>query len=447
MDIYEFQKRLFEKGKQYGFSEMEVFYSSNKSTTVSVQNTVVVDYKIAEVLGLSFRGMYMDKLGYSYSENISEESIDYILKEALENAQVIEVQDEEELFESIEQYGSVNAYSESLANLSVETMIESALQMEKTAHQADARVKQVLECNVSKAVYEVSIMNTKGLNCHSKSSSASAVVYVMASEDEQAATGFYFDFTLTDFARLDVNHIAKTAVAEAVSKLGAVSLPSGSYPIIFRYDTATTLLGSLVSNLSGENVEKGLSKLQHKLNEKIAGSNIDLFEDPLMVGAPGATTFDAEGFPTRKTILIKSGTLLSFLHNRKTAKKVGAQSTGNASKHSYRSTIAVGPHNVYLKPGRRSVDELVQSTEEGIFIIELQGTHAGINSVSGDFSLYAGGFLIENGKLTKPVNQITVSGNIFDLMNHVDELANDLIIRGNITAPSIKVNRLAISGQ
>ncbi|MGG4132500.1 TldD/PmbA family protein [Paenibacillus illinoisensis] len=447
MNIYEFQKGLFEQGKQYGFSDMEIFFSSSKSTSLSVQNGTVKDYNITESAGLSFRGIYKEKMGYSYSEKISVESIDFLLKEALENAEVIEIDDEEELFESSERYEAINNYSEDIALLPVEKLIESAFAMERTVLQADSRIKQVLDCTASKNLYEVAIMNTKGLNCYSQGSTASAAVYVMASEGGQTSTGFYYDFTLTDFSEIDVHHIADTAAAEAVSKLGAESLPSGSYPVIFRYDTATNLLGSLVSSLSGENVEKGLSKLRDQLNKKVLGSNINIIEDPLMIGAPGAAAFDAEGYPTQTTSLVEAGKVLSFMHNRKSAKKAGVSSTGNASKYSYRSTVAVGPHNVYLKPGERGVDEIIKDTEKGIFIIELQGTHSGINSVSGDFSLYASGFLIEDGILIKPVNQITVSGNIFDALNNVDEIGNDLVIRGSVTAPSVKVRSLAIAGQ
>lgn len=234
---------------------------------------------------------------------------------------------------------------------------------------------------------------------------------------------------------------------EAVSKLWAESIQLGNYPVIFRHNTATELFASFISSFSGENVEKGFSILKGKLGQTIAGHNINVIEDPLMEGAPGAEGFDAEGYPTKRVLLVKNGKLLNFMHNRKTSKKAGTSSTGNASKNGFNSTVTVGAHNVYLKPGDKGLEDIIKETQDGLFIIELHGTNAGINSVSGDFSLYAAGFLIEKGKLTHPVNQITVSGNIFKVMNNLDEIANDLIIKSSVTSPSVKVRSLSISGK
>lgn len=447
MDIFKFQKELFQKGKQYGFNNMEIFYKLDSSTSIGVQKNTVKDYKIAETYGVSFRGIYKDKMGYSYVEKISKESIDFLLKEAMENAKTIEVDEEEELFEGSEKYETVNKYSEALAKIPVQELIESAFKLEKAALEADSRIKQVLECNISRYIYENAIINTKGLNCYSKGCIVSAAVYVMASDEMQTSTGFEYDFTLRDFSKLNFKDIAEKAAMEAVSKLGAESIQSGNYPVILRRNTATELFASFMSSFSGENVEKGFSVLKGKLGQTITGHNINVIDDPLMEGAPGAEGFDAEGYPTKRVLMVEGGKLLSFMHNRKTAKKAGTNSTGNASKDGYNSIVTVGPHNVYLKPGNKRLENIIKETQNGLFIIELQGTNAGINSVSGDFSLYASGFLIEKGELTHPVNQITVSGNIFDLMKNLDEIANDLIIKGSVTSPSVKVKALSISGK
>ncbi|NFI39743.1 TldD/PmbA family protein [Clostridium botulinum] len=447
MDIFKFQKELFQKGKQYGFNDMEIFYTLNSSTSIGVQKNTVKDYKIAETYGVSFRGIYMDKMGYSYVEKISEESIDFLLKEAMENAKTIEVDDEEELFEGAEKYETVNKYSEALVKIPVQELIESAFKLEKAALEADSRIKQVLECSISRHIYESAIINTKGMNCYSKGCIVSAAVYVMANDEMQTSTGFEYDFTLSDFSKLNFKNIAKKAVVEAVSKLWAESIQSGNYPVIFRHNTATELFASFISSFSGENVEKGFSILKGKLGQTIAGHNINVIENPLMEDAPGAEGFDAEGYPTKRVLLVKNGKLLNFMHNRKTSKKAGTSSTGNASKNGFNSTVTVGAHNVYLKPGDKGLEDIIKETQDGLFIIELHGTNAGINSVSGDFSLYAAGFLIEKGKLTHPVNQITVSGNIFKVMNNLDEIANDLIIKSSVTSPSVKVRSLSISGK
>jgi len=447
MDIQDFQEKLFEKGKDRGFGDMEIFYSSNKSTAVNVLNHEVKSYVITEQCGVSFRGLYKNNMGYSYTEKIDEKSIDFLVVEAMGNAEIMEMDDQEELFAGADHYETLDRYSQAVANVSPQELIDAALTMEDAALAADALVKRVIQCATVKSEGETIIRNTKGLNCHSKYTNLSAGIYLMAADEKQTATGGEYDFTLKDFTKLNFKEIAETAASEAVSKLGADSIQTGNYPIIFRYDTATQLVRAFMTNLSGEVVEKGFSRLQDKLGEKIAGDNVTIIDDPFMADVPGAAAFDAEGYPTSKNELIKAGKLLRFMHNRKTGKKAGTQSTGNAGKSSYSAPVSVGPHNLYLQPGEVSLTEIIENTATGIFIVELQGANAGINAVSGEFSLYGMGFLIENGVLGRAINQITVAGNLYEILNNIEAIANDMHIKDTVSSPSIKVKSLTISGK
>lgn len=448
MDIHEFQKIVFKKGKQNGFDEMELYYSIKKSTKVSVSDNEVKEYSISEQGGVFFRGIYHNNMGCSYTEKIDAMSSDFLIDQAMSNAEILEIDDQEELFQGAAYYETLNRYSEAIANVSSQELIEVALAMEHTALTVNPLVTKVIRSDVEKSECEIVIANTMGLNCHSKDTYISAGLYLMASNGEQTTTRREHDFTFKDFLTLNINGIAAKAAKEAVAKLGAESIDSGNYPIIFRYDTASKLLNSFVKNFSGEAVDKEFSRLHGKLGEKIAGDNITIIEDPLMQAAPGATAFDAEGYPAKKYTLIYEGKLLSFMHNRKTAKKAGTESTGNAIKNSYRATALAGPHNVYLKPGKALLDDIIRETTRGIFIVELQDAAViGINSLSGDFSLSAIGFLIENGKLSRPVNQITIAGNLYEMLNSIEEIAEDLQIKDTVSSPSVKVKTLTVSGK
>lgn len=447
MSIIDFKDSLFKKGKDIGFGDMEIYYSKNKTTRINVLKKKVESCSINEDAGVLFRGIYNGKIGYSYTEKIDEYSVDFLLNVAKSNSEAIEMIEKYELFEGADKYESLKQHSLALEDTSIEKLTDAALKMENYALNDDSRVIRVIQSIVEKQSSEISIINTKGLNCHSKQNAVFAYVYLMASDGKDTTTGLEYDLTIKDFSEIDVKKIAKKAVDESINKLGSDSINSGMYPVIFRNDTAKHLLNSFVSSLSGETVEKGLSKLDGKLNQKIVGSNISIIDDPLMEGTIGAKAFDAEGYPTRKVEIVKDGKLLEFLHNRKTALKAGTVSTGNASKKEYKSDITVGPNNVYLKPGKEDVDSIIKKTENGLFIIELQGMHTGINTVSGDFSLPASGFLIENGVITKPVNQIVIAGNIFELLNNIDEIANDLNIKSPVSCPTIKVKSLSIAGK
>ncbi|MCQ1530468.1 TldD/PmbA family protein [Lutispora saccharofermentans] len=430
MDISKLQERLFDKGKQIGFGDMEIYYSSGRSTAVKVWNKEIRGYEIREQSGVSFRGLYNNKMGYSYTEKLDDKSADFLLDEAIKNAKSLEINGVEELFGGADHYEKLDNYSEALAELSTEAMIRWAFEMENAALESDSRIKRVIECVVSNTCGETAIINTRGLNCRSKYADAAGGIYVMAGDGKQTATGFESDFTLQDVSKLNFKEIGEKAAREAVSKLGASSIESGNYPVIFRYDTATQLLGAFVSSLSGEAVEKGFSKLEGRLGEQIAGINVTIIEDPLMKNVPGSAAFDGEGYPTRRFELVKEGRLMTFMHNSKTARKAGTLSTGNARKGGYRGTVNVGPHNIYLKPGSLPLEAMIEKTQKGILIVELQGANAGINFVSGNFSLYAIGHLIDDGKLVHPVDQITVSGNIFEILSDIEEIGGDLRIRG-----------------
>lgn len=426
---------------------MEIYYSFSNNISVNVLDNKIENYKISEGSGLSLRGIRNDSMGYAYTEKLDEKSIDFLIKEAKENAEILKNAAVEELFEGAAQYANLDHYSESIINLQPQELIRAALEMENIALKADLRIKEIISCNVSKSQGEIVIANTKGLNCRSKYAYISGSIYLMAGDGEQTSTGFEYDFTLRDISELDIHKIANKAAKDAVSKLGADSIDSGDYTVIFRNDTATELLGSFIGNFSGEIVEQGFSKLKDKLGEKIAGVNITIIDDPLMKTSPNAQAFDDEGYPTRKIELVKDGILLSFMHNRKTAKKAGTESTGNAARDGYYGDVSVGPHNLYLKPGEESFDEIMRNTKKGILIVELQGVDNGTNALSGDISLLSNGFLIENGKIGRPINQIVVSGNMYEILNNIEEIASDLRIQSSVTSPTIKVKSLAVSGK
>jgi len=449
LNIGQFQQALFAKGFEAGFSEMEIYYSSGRSTSVSVFKGEIDTYTIVDNGGLTFRGLINGKMGYASTEKIAPDSIEFLLEEAGSNAGILENEEHEELFAGSESYPELGPASVNLINTPAEKLIDAALSLERIALETDSRIEMVRRSSASISESEVMIVNTKGLNCHQKRSSGSCSVYMLAKESkdaEQTVTGGWFDYSLRDFDEIDVEAVAKRGVREAVSKLGASTAASDEYPVILRNDAATNLLASFASVFSAESVDKGLSRLKGKLGESIAGSNISLIDDPLMEQVSSARSFDAEGSATARHELIKDGRLLTFLHNRKTARKAGVAGTANAAKNGYKGQIQVSHHNLYIAPGESSLEQIIKDTQRGLMIVELQGLHSGTDATSGNFSLAAVGYYIEDGKVVRPVNQITVSGNFFDLLNGVETIGNDVRFIGSCTSPSLKVTSLSVSG-
>ncbi|MEW4370354.1 TldD/PmbA family protein [Paenibacillus kandeliae] len=446
MNITDFQQHLFDQGKVYGYTEMEVYYSASRSTAAVVRKGEVDSYRVAETQGLSFRGLINGQMGYASTEKIAADSIPFLLDEAAGNAGILEIADDSDLFAGSVSYPQLNTYSESIIQTSPETLIAAATRLEQLVLDRDERITMVRQSSASVREHELLIANSKGLHCHQRDSVGSVSVYVLAGADSETVSGGWFDYDLRDFDDISIEDVAAKAVHEVVSKLGATPVPSDNYPVILREDAASALLSAHTSAFSAEQVEKGFSSLVGKLEQSIAGSNITLIDDPLMEHVPGTTMFDAEGVAASPHTLIQNGVLKTFLHNRKTAAKAGLSTTANASKGGYKGKLGISYHNLYLQPGTRNLDELIASIDKGVLITELQGMHAGTDPTSGNFSLACLGYLIENGTIARPVNQITVSGNFYELLNDVEELGSDLRFTGSCTSPSLKIGSLSISG-
>ena len=256
---------------------------------------------------------------------------------------------------------------------------------------------------------------------------------------------------LKDF---DIKAIAADAVENAVSTIGAGSVPSGKYTAVISNKTMATLLMTYSSVFSAEAAQKGLSLLNGKEGEKIAADFITIVDDPMYHDNVIKRTFDGEGVATYAKNVVEKGVLNTLLHNLKTAAKAGVKSTGNAGRPSYASVISVSPFTFYIQPEgnvqekAQVPEELLRKAENGVYVTDVTGLHAGANPVTGDFSLSAKGFLITEGKKGAPVKNFTVSGNFFELLKNVEILGRDLdFVQGTFGSPSVLVRELAIAGK
>lgn len=439
-------KILFEKGKEAGFDDMEVYYQKNKSFNIKIFESEILSYSIAEQEGLSFRGLFNDKMGYAYTEKVDKTSVDMLVREAKINAEIIDSDDEEFIFEGSEEYKQVENYNPSLENVSTEEKIELAFALEKAAQDFDKRVEKVDPCMYSESFSESIVVNSKGLELKDRSNLAILYAGVKVKDGEDIKTSSSYKMT-NDFTKFDVEEIAKEAVEEGIAMLNAKPIGSGDYRTVLRYDVASDFLESFTSIFSAEAVQKDLSRLKGKLGEKISNEIITIVDDPFMKDGIASTGFDSEGVATTYKKLIDKGVLKTFIHSLKTAKKDGVEPTGNGFK-GYKSSISIGPTNMYMEAGQTSFDDMISDIDKGLMVTEVQGLHSGLNTISGDFSLSASGFVIEDGKIGRPVNQITIAGNFFDMLNDVEDLADDIKFgMSAIGAPSMKIKTLSVAGE
>jgi len=448
MNFDAFKTELFERAKARGFADCELFYSGGTSFSVRVLNGEINEYKNTASEGVGFRGTYEGKVGYSFSEHMAAEVVEPMLDNAAANAGIIEEAEVEKLYPGDEKYPEVDSFNPKLDEVTADQKIEWALAMEKYAKSIDPRVKLADHCTLATSETSMSIANSYGLNLSQKRNMAMAFMIARVEENGITKSGYEY-WNGRDFADFDYKKLAESAVKKAISYLGASSMESGDMPVVFDNNSVQSIFGVFSGIFMAENGQKGFSLLtKDRLGEQIAAPFITLRDDGVCEKSLGSMAFDAEGVATRQKAIIENGVLKSLMYNTKSAAKDGVKSTGNASKPGFGGAIGTSYTNFYLVPSEEA--DLTKKVTKGVFITEMAGLHSGVNPVSGDFSVSADGFVIEDGKVGRPVEQITVAGNFFELLKNIETVGSDIRFRsmgqGGIGMPSVLVNGLRISG-
>ena len=439
-----FINKLFEKASLKGIDEFEIYFLSNLNTSIKIYQGKIENFSNNQNQGISFRGMVDGKMGYSYSESMEDEDIDFLINEVIENASCIESLDKQFIYGEKTNYTDTITYSSAIENLDTDLVKDFLIKMEEYALSIDERVKKVNFCSFAMGSGEKIIKNSKGLELHSKENICYTYISVIAEENGVVKTGSHFQLG-RDFAKFDYKELSEVAVKRALNKFGTITLNEVPKTCVIENLAFSSLLGAMSNIFSAEAVQKNISKLKGKLNEPIASSIVTLVDDPFLKDGLANSSFDDEGVPTSHKEIIQDGILKTYLYNLKTAYKDGVSSTGNGVKGSYKGTVGISSFNLYIKPSSKSFDKMIENIKEGIFITDFAGLHSGLNTISGDFSLAGEGFYIKDGKIDRPLNQITISGNFFELLKNIKDIANDIKFSfSSVGSPSIMVKGLKV---
>lgn len=442
-----FKKKLFETAAAEGISDIELYYSRSKSDSISVYKSNVENFESSNKSGIGIRGLYNGVMGYYYSEIIDEKDIPQIIDSIKQNAGIIDSEDEEFIYGGSESYAKVNVYNDSLNGFSVDDRIAAAIEMEKTALEYDSRIKSVSSAVIATGESEIYISNSKGLDLSEKSNYLMAYIELIARQDD--STKEKGDIWIGNSpAELDVQKLAKSAADKAISALCGSPVSSGIKNIIIQNEVFAEILGCFVGSFYAESVQKGFSLLKGKLGDKIASDKVSINDDPLLEGGMSTTSFDSEGVATYNKAVVENGVLKTYLYNLKSAHKDGVSSTGNGFKSSYKGTVNTSATNFYINTGSSNMTQLKDNLCDGLIINDVAGLHSGANVITGDFSLAASGFLVENGEIVRPVEQITIASNFFEMLRNISEVGNDLYFTSyGIGSPSVIVKGINVSGE
>ncbi len=434
-------EKLFDLAKSKGIKDIQVYYSGGTEFDIEVFKGSVEKYSIADSARLSAKGIYNGKMGTVSTEVINEEVFDFIVDSIISAASVIDSEDEVFIYEGDKEYKKLEGLlNQGLDEVSPAKKIEDTKRFEELVMAQDERITMV-QAFYGEGTTKVSIQNSKGLNLTKEVNNAMLGAFIIATDGKDQRTAYEYKQSNV-YEDFDLEQMAKDGAEKACALLGAVPCESGEYEIVLKNSASSSLLGPHISMFSAESVQKDVSLLKGKVGEQIGSELITLVDDPFMKKSAKSGAFDDEGVATTYKELIKKGELTGFMHNLKTAKKDNTKSTGNGFNR------GITPSNFYFQPGEASFDELVKGMKKGLVITDLAGTHAGCNPISGDFSLQASGFLVENGEIVHPVALITVAGNYLSMLQDVEAVANDLKFSfGFVGSPSLKIKSLKVSGK
>ena len=232
--------------------------------------------------------------------------------------------------------------------------------------------------------------------------------------------------------------VGRYAAQRALSRLGSRKIPTTQCPVLFESTLAAGLLGGFVQAVSGGSLYRKSSFLLDSLGKMVFPKHIDILEDPFILGGKGSSPFDEEGVRVAPRKVVQGGRVQGYFLSSYSARKLGMKTTGNAG----------GSHNLVmtsrLTQASDNLDAMLQKLGTGLFVVELMGQ--GVNYVTGDYSRGASGFWVENGKIAFPVHEITIAGNLKDMLKGIEAVGADAYSYGAKTVGSILVNRMKVAG-
>jgi PmbA protein len=309
-----------------------------------------------------------------------------------------------------------------------------ALQAEDAARQLDRRISNSEGATVSSAAAAQAYANSHGFSGVYATSSHSISCSVVAQQNGTLERDYWFTLSRDPEALEAADEVGREAARRALRRLGARQPRTCRIPVIYPAYLARGVFGHLVAAVRGTSQYRKASFLLNASGERIFPEHLEITEDPLMPGAIGSAPYDDEGVRTRTRTLVAGGVLQGYVLSSYSARRLGLATTANAG----------GVHNLIVRPTVASLNDLLQAHPRMFLVNELLGQ--GVNTVTGDYSRGAAGFLIERGEVGEPVHEVTIAGNLRDMFLRIEAVGPDVDRRGSILSGSILVEEMTVAG-
>jgi PmbA protein len=316
----------------------------------------------------------------------------------------------------------------------------------------DAAIELAIECEDAARSYHVEISNSEGasVNTHQgihvmgnslgflqgyQSTRHSLSCSVLAQRGDSMQRDYWYSVSRNAQNLESAVSIGHKAAERALRRLAGRSLSTRQCPVLYSAEIASGLLSSFIGAISGGNLYRKSSFLLDAIDRQIFPEFVHIHEQPHLIGALGSAAYDGEGVATTARDIVSAGVLRSYVLSTYSARKLGLHSTGNAG----------GVRNLTIDSGTLDFQGMLKQLGTGLLVTELMGQ--GVNMVTGDYSRGAAGFWVENGEILYPVEEITIAGNLKDMLRNIVAVGNDVEYRGNVRTGSILVERMSIAGE
>ena len=457
LDLESLAADVVAQAMKAGASDAEAVAREGDEFSVNVRMGEVETLKESGSRGLGLRVFLGKRSASASTSDLTPDGIRQLVDGAMALAKVTEEDafnglPETDEFGSIETRNGVNdlhLYYDDVYSLSGPERIEWARRCEAAAMGADPRITNSDGGSFDAATGRRVLANSRGFVGSYRTSYAgvSAAPLAMDADGKMQRDGWWS--SARSFALLESPEaVGLEAARRTVRRLGARRMPTQRVPIVFAPEVARSLVGSVFEAASGDSIWRSASFLAGKLGEPIAVPALTIVDDHAMLltngaGGFGTSPFDGEGLPSQRNIVVEAGVLRTYLLNTYAARKLGMKSTHNAAR-GLAGAPGIGAGNLYVEPGTLTPEQIIGDIAAGFYVTSLMGF--GVNVVTGDYSRGATGLWIENGQLTHAVEEVTVAGNLAEMLMNVTAIGNDLVFRGSVASPTLRIDGMTVAG-
>ena len=452
LDLESLATDVVAQAMKAGASDAEAVAREGDEFSVNVRMGQVETLKESGSRGLGVRVFLGKRSASTSTSDLTADGIRQLVDGAMALVNVTEEDAFSGLPETAE-FGALSSdlhlYDEDVYSLPGPERIEWARRAEAAALEADARITNSDGGSFDAATGRKAMANSRGFVGGYRSSYAGVSAAPLAKDANGAMQRDGWWSSARRLKDLDSPEaIGKEAARRALRRLGARRVPTQRVPIVFAPEVARSLIGSIFEAASGDSIWRGASFLAGKLGEQIAAPSLTIIDDntmllPTGMGGFGTSPFDGEGLPSQRTVVVEAGVLRNYLLNTYTARKLGMKSTHNASR-GLAGAPGIGCGNLYLEAGMLTAEQIIADVPAGLYVTGLIGF--GVNVVTGDYSRGASGLWIENGVLTHAVEEVTIAGNLAEMLRNVTAIGNDLEFRGSVASPTLRIDGMTIAG-